>query len=204
MAARPGTKAPEATRRKILAAAFGEFYANGFQGGSLNHVVDAAGTTKGALFHHFDSKMALGYAVLDELIGPLLLMRWLDPVLDARDPLSAIQAAFRRFVEEDIAAGSWLHGCPLNNLAQEMSPLDAGFHERINRLYELWRARYATALERGIDNGTVTASVAPQSVAALIVAAQMGIWGTGKSSRNQDVMRRAADGLCAYLESLRP
>jgi len=206
MAARPGSsvKAPEATRRKILEAAFGEFYANGFQGGSLNHIVDSAGTTKGALFHHFDSKQDLGYAVLDELIGPLLLMRWLDPLADAADPLSVIQAAFRRFVEEDIATGAWLQGCPLNNLAQEMSPLDAGFHERINRLYELWRQRYAAALERGIDEATVSASIAPRHVAALIVAAQMGIWGTGKSSRNKDVMRRAAEGLCAYLDALRP
>jgi len=195
---------PEATRRKIREAAFAEFYANGFQGGSLNHIVDSAGTTKGALFHHFDSKQDLGYAVLDELIGPLLLMRWLDPLADAADPLSVIQAAFRRFVEEDIATGAWLQGCPLNNLAQEMSPLDAGFHERINRLYELWRQRYAAALERGVHEATVSASIAPRHVAALIVAAQMGIWGTGKSSRNEDVMRRAAEALCAYLDALRP
>jgi len=34
---RPSTRAPDATRRTILDAAFGEFYVNGFQGGSLNH-----------------------------------------------------------------------------------------------------------------------------------------------------------------------
>jgi hypothetical protein len=31
----------------------------------------------------------------------------------------------------------------------------------------------------------------------------MGIWGSGKSSRDPEVMRQAADGLCAYLQSLR-
>jgi TetR/AcrR family transcriptional regulator, transcriptional repressor for nem operon len=197
-------KAPEATRRKLLEAAFGEFYANGFQGGSLNHIVEAAEATKGALFHHFESKQALGYAVLDELIGPLLLTRWLDPVHDATDPLTEIQRAFRRYVAEDIASGNWLQGCPLNNLAQEMSPLDAGFHERINALYALWRERYSAALRRGIDAGTVTATANADDVAAAIVAAQMGIWGSGKSSRSEIVMRSAADGLCGYLESLRP
>jgi len=78
--------------------------------------------------HHFASKQHLGYAVLDELIGPLLLKRWLDPLADSADPLTAVQRAFRRYVEDDIASGMWLQGCPLNNLAQEMSPLDAGFH----------------------------------------------------------------------------
>src|SRR5204863_169588 len=152
----------------------------------------------------FESKHALGYAVLDELIGPLLLQRWLDPVQGSDDPLTDIQRAFRRCVAEDISSGMWLQGCPLNNLAQEMSPLDPGFHERINRLYALWRERYSAAVERGIAAGTVKATAKPEDVAATIVAAQMGIWGSGKSSRDQAVMRRAADGLCAYLESLRP
>ena len=92
----------------------------------------------------------------------------------------------------------------MNNLAQEMSPLDEGFHARINRLYQIWRERYAVALARGIQAGTVRASVEPKHVAALIVAAQMGIWGTGKSSRDPTVMRQAADGACEYLASLRP
>ena len=197
-------RTPEATRRKLLDAAFREFYIHGFQGGSLNHIVEAAGTTKGALFHHFDSKQDLGYAVLDEVIGPLLLTRWLAPVAESTDPLTDMQRAFRRYVEEDISSGSWLQGCPLNNLAQEMSPLDQGFHDRINRLYGLWRERYTAALERGVAAHTVTAGLVPSQVAATIVAAQMGIWGSGKSSRDAHVMRRAAAGVCAYLESLRP
>jgi AcrR family transcriptional regulator len=197
-------KSPEATRRKLLEAAFGEFYANSFQGGSLNRIVATAGATKGALFHHFESKQELGYAVVDELIGPLLLQRWLAPVDVTSDPLTAIQQAFRRYVEEDIASGHIGQGCPLNNLAQEMSPLDDGFHHRINALYRTWRESYAAALRRGITTGAVKASVDAGAVAAAIVAAQMGIYGSGKSSRDADVMRQAADGLCVYLESLRP
>lgn len=202
--ATPAVKAPEATQRKLLEAAFLEFYVNGFQGGSLNHIVETAGATKGALFHHFDSKQDLGYAVVDQLIGPLLLTRWLDPLADSTDPITDIQAAFRRFVEEDIASGNWVHGCPLNNLAQEMAPLDTGFFERINGLYSTWRQRYAEALSRGVQAGAVRDDVDVNELAALIVAAQMGIWGTGKSSRNVEVMRAAANGLCARLESLRP
>jgi TetR/AcrR family transcriptional regulator, transcriptional repressor for nem operon len=196
-------RAPEETRHKILMAAFAEFYAHSFQGGSLNRIVAAAGTTKGAIFHHFESKQALGYAVVDEVIGPILLQRWLDPVKTSSDPLSELQKAFRRYVNEDIASGHLVYGCPLNNLAQEMSPLDAGFHRRINALYDLWRDTYAGALERAIQAGTVKASVSPTATAALIVSAQMGVWGSGKSSRDEHVMRQAAQGVCDYLESLR-
>jgi AcrR family transcriptional regulator len=201
-AATPRT--PDVTRDKILRAAFAEFYKHGYQGGSLNQIVDAAGITKGALFHHFSAgKQQLGYAVVDEIIEPLLFARWLEPLTDSADPLGDLQHAFRRYVKEDIDSGSWVQGCPLNNLAQEMSPLDEGFRERIDRLYTRWRKAIAVAVARGIADGTVRTDVVPKAVAAFVVAGQMGIWGTGKSSQSKAVMLQATDAMCAYLETLR-
>jgi TetR/AcrR family transcriptional regulator, transcriptional repressor for nem operon len=197
-------KAPEATRHKILMAAFEEFYKHGFQGGSLNHIVELAGTTKGALFHHFAGKQELGYAVVDEIIGPILKRRWLDALEGSQDPIADLKHAFRRYIKEDIESGHFVQGCPMNNMAQEMSPLDEGFRKRIDKLYSAWRKCYAAAFAEGIRNGKVRKSASPAEVAALIVASQMGIWGTGKSSRNRELMVQAGEAVCAYLDSLRP
>ena len=196
-------KRPDETRRRILDAAFAEFYRNGFQGGSLNRIVEAAGVTKGALFHHFAGKQELGYAVVDEMIGPLLRQRWLDPLAGAADPVSEIQRAFRQFIRQDIDSGAWVQGCPLNNLAQEMSPLDEGFHARIEALYADWRGAFAAALEEGAARGVVRGGLDTQGAAALIVATQMGIWGTGKYSQDPVLMTRAGEAACAYLDTLR-
>lgn len=198
------TNDPEAMRQKILMAAFLEFYKNGFQGGSLNDIGKAADATKGALFHHFSGKQDLGYAVVDHVIGPLLLQRWLAPIETTSDPLTALQQSFRKYVNEDIASGNFVQGCPLNNLAQEMSPLDKGFQTRTDALYDQWRAAIATAIERGIEQGTVRSDVSPKNVGTLIVAGQMGIWGSGKSSQDQELMTQACEAMCDYLESLRP
>jgi AcrR family transcriptional regulator len=196
------SRAPEATRQKILESAFAEFYRHGFQGGSLNRIVEAAQVTKGALFHHFRDKEAVGYAVVDEVIGPLLEQRWLAPLAETDRPVVALKRAFRRYIQEDAESGHFALGCPLNNLAQEMSPLDEGFHERIDALYRRWRQAVGAALERGIEAGTVRDDVAASQVAALVVAAQMGIWGSAKSSRNAALMAQAGESLCHYLESL--
>ena len=196
-------KAPDATRRRILEAAFAEFYKNGYQGGSLNQIVEAAGTTKGALFHHFAGKQELGYAVIDEIIEPTLEQRWLAPLEDSKDPIADIKRVFRHYTKQDASTGKYVQGCPLNNLAQEMSPLDEGFRKRIDRLYTTWRKRYADALAAGIAVGTVRKDVAPHKVASLLVATQMGIWGSGKSSQDNDLMIQACDALCGYLEGLR-
>ncbi len=194
----------EATRQRILRAAFLEFYRNGFQGGSINDIIAAAGVTKGALFHHFSSKQALGYAVVDECIEPLVLERWLAPLDDTTDPIADLEHVFRKYVKEDIETGSWVQGCPLNNLAQEMSPLDQGFHSRIDRLYSMWRKRFGAALASGVKTGAVRKQVDPKSAAAMLVAGQMGIWGSGKSSRRKSVMVQANEALCDYLNSLKP
>src|ERR1041385_9022753 len=143
MPSRPTNKAPQATRDKILTAAFEEFYRQGFQGGSLNHIVEKAGITKGALFHHFKGKQELGYAVLDEVIGPLLHQRWLAPLTHSHHPIADMKRAFRQYIKEDIESGHFVQGCPLNNMAQEMSPLDEGFRKRIDKLYAAWRKTYA-------------------------------------------------------------
>lgn len=200
----PTVKAPEETRKRILESAFFEFYRNGFQGGGLNDIVTAAGITKGALFHHFDGKHQLGYAVVDEVIGPTLLRRWLGPLEGAADPIEALKGVFRRCAQEDTTTGHWTLGCPLNNLAQEMSPLDEGFHQRIDGLYDTWRDRFAAALAEGVRGGQVRKDVQPDRVAALLVAAQMGIWGTGKSSQQKEVMLEAIEAVCDYLDTLKP
>jgi TetR/AcrR family transcriptional regulator, transcriptional repressor for nem operon len=196
-------KTPDETRMKILFAAFEEFYRNGFQGGSVNRIGKNAGITKGALFHHFAGKQELGYAVVDEVIGPLLLQRWLAPLERADDPLEAMKGAFRRYTNEDISSGYFVQGCPLNNLAQEMSPLDNGFQSRIDALYAGWRKRYAEALEAGIKSGKVRTNIKPANAAALIVAGQMGIYGTAKSSQDKQLMLDAAEAICDYLDSLK-
>jgi len=196
-------KTPEDTRQAILGAAFQEFYRNGFQGGSLNQIVEAAGVTKGALFHHFAGKRELAFAVIDEIIAPILQQRWLASFAESADPIASMQQTIRQLVKSDIQSGYWLQGCPLNNLAQEMSPLDEGFRERIDALYDTWRKEIAAAMTHGRKAGTVRKDASARDVAALVVAAQMGIWGTGKCSRNEDLMIQAGEALCGYLETLK-
>src|ERR1700727_474847 len=60
---------PERTRERLLQAASREIYRSGFQSASLGTILASAGVTKGALYHHFKNKEALGYAVVEEIIS---------------------------------------------------------------------------------------------------------------------------------------
>ena len=57
--------APPTAKERLLGAALTLIRSHGFAATSLNAVCDAAGVTKGAFFHHFASKEALGVAAAE-------------------------------------------------------------------------------------------------------------------------------------------
>src|SRR5437879_322410 len=125
------------TRERILAAAFQEIYENGFQGTSVDRIVARTDLTKGAVFHIFPTKLALGYAVVDEVVAAMIRAQWVVPLEDAEDCLEVIARSFEVGALE-LSRMHVHHGCPLNNLAQEMSSVDAGFKERVERVFQEW------------------------------------------------------------------
>jgi AcrR family transcriptional regulator len=62
----------EATRHKILDAAVEVFSEVGYAAAGWNTIIERTGMTKGALYHHFDSKESLASAVIEEGEGTLL------------------------------------------------------------------------------------------------------------------------------------
>ncbi|MBT5926938.1 MAG: TetR/AcrR family transcriptional regulator [Verrucomicrobia bacterium] len=192
----------EETRNRILAFAFQEFYRNGFQGSSLNQIVELARTTKGALFHHFKSKQELGYAVVGEVIQPEMRRSWLEPMDQSLDPIHDLKSILNGCVKHD--KERICQGCPLNNLAQEMSPLDEIFRKKIESLYNDWRKSVSNAFARGIKAGNVKSTANPEAIGAFLVAALAGIIGTVKNAQDPDLFSTCGEALFDYLNSLKP
>jgi TetR/AcrR family transcriptional repressor of nem operon len=194
---------PDVTRNKLLKAAFEEIYRRGFQAASLDTILAKAGVTKGALYHHFPDKASLGYAVVDEVVKGLLLERWgvLQP--PSGDPVTALQSILRRRATSLTTREVEL-GCPLNNLAQEMSPLDQRFRRGVNATFDIWTDAVAKDLARGQAEGTVRKDVDARKIAAFVVASIEGSFGLAKGAQSPAMLRSNLEVLSSFLESLRP
>jgi TetR/AcrR family transcriptional repressor of nem operon len=194
---------PDVTRNKLLKAAFEEIYRRGFQAASLDTILAKAGVTKGALYHHFPDKASLGYAVVDEVVKGLLLERWgvLEP--PSGDPVTALQRILRRRATRLTTREVEL-GCPLNNLAQEMSPLDQRFRREVNATFDIWTDAVAKDLTRGQAEGTVRKDVDARKIAAFVVASIEGSFGLAKGAQSPAMLRSNLKVLSSFLESLRP
>lgn len=191
----------EETRQQLLGAAFEEIHQCGFQAASINHILKRTGVTKGALYHHFPSKTSLGYAIVDELIHGQVKALWITP-LQTGNPIDAIihqiNISAKQLTLEDIKLG-----CPLNNLAQEMAPIDEGFRQRIEAIYQEWRAALTAALERGQSNGDVRKNIEPSSMALMLIATLEGCIGMAKNAQSRDILLSCGGSLVQILEGLR-
>lgn len=193
---------PEQTRERLTDAAFSEIYASGYTAASLDRILDAAGVTKGALYHHFGSKKALAQAVIAEKVRAMVVDSWLIPLASSADAIDGVQACLNESLER-VTPDRVACGCPLNNLAQELSATDDDFREQINEIYEHWRASVADALERGRKAGQVRDDVDSADLATFVVASVAGIAGFTKSTRDVNVARTSMRVLCSYLDTLR-
>jgi TetR/AcrR family transcriptional regulator, transcriptional repressor for nem operon len=191
---------PEGTRGRLLQAASREIYRSGYQSASLETILAVAGVTKGALYYHFKSKEALGYAVVEEIIGPDLRAKWLRPLQRGEDPIDTLIGIVE---SESVRPEDVRGGCPLNNLAQEMSPLHEGFRKRLATLFHVWRGGVATALREGQAHGRVRRDVEPAEAAGLLIAMLEGYVSLAKNAQDAKVMKEGKKNMVGWLRSLR-
>ncbi|MBV8051176.1 MAG: TetR/AcrR family transcriptional regulator [Acidobacteriaceae bacterium] len=191
---------PGRTRERLLQAAFREIYRLGFQSASLDAILASAGVTKGALYHHFGSKEALGYSVIEEIIAPDTRGSWVHPLQKGKDPIDALIGIVQSIpVQPEAVRG----GCALNNLAQEMSPLHAGFRKRLAAVFHAWREGVASALREGQMQGSVRRDVDPAESAGLLIAMVEGYASLAKNSQDPKVMKAGIKNMVGWLNSLR-
>ena len=176
-------------------AAFSEVFARGFQGVSIDEIVARTTLTKGALYHQFPTKLDLGYALVNEVISPMIIQRWIDPISDSERPLDAILKRLRVLIGEAPSHELRL-GCPLNNLVQEMAPVDATFKKHLKTALNLWVDEMAAQLTRAKKAGQIRADVNVRQAAHFIVMAHEGFYGMLKGLDDP----RAFDALYSSLK----
>lgn len=202
MIPQPKKRDRDRTRAKILDAAFGQMYKNGYQATRIDAVLKQSGLTKGAFYHHFASKHALGEAVIDEVLAGSMEQLWVRTLHDYVDPVEGIKAVLR-LIPSTIGQQFSQLGCPLNNLAQELSPIDEVFREKLNRIFHVWIDSVADALKRGQENGSILPGIDTRGAAIFIIAAYEGAVSMTKSEQSNDMLANCASQIELYLEGLR-
>ena len=192
---------PDGTRDTILDAAFQEMHRHGFQAASLSNILAKTGLTKGALYHHFPNKDDLGLAVIEEVVREGLDAMVLAPLRESQEPFETLIEILRRKGQRADLENVSL-GCPLNNLMQEMSPIDSTFKKHLGGVLIAWQGAVADALARAQKQGRVRRNVDCHATALFIVSSWEGCVGVAKNLQSVKDFRLCMKQLEEYVAGL--
>jgi AcrR family transcriptional regulator len=191
----PRTRNSITTTASLLEAARIEFATQGFMGAKTETIVEAAGVTRGALYHHFRDKAALFDALVERMQDEI-----------AREVGDAARAATSPFEAFRAGCNAYLDCCTRPDVRQIVlldGPAVLGW-ERWRELDERHAYRSTVhAVTACIEAGEIVAAD-PEAMARVLLAAvtQVGL-DIGRTANPQRHRRALGDALDLVLDRLR-
>jgi AcrR family transcriptional regulator len=190
---------PAGLRRKVLDAAYSMFQARGYNGSSMQDLMEATALSGGALHHHFPSKKSLVLAVFTERVAPVVRETWIEPVRAAASLGAGVQLVFEEIIAGVEGRGA-VSGCPLNNLALELSLADGEFRAAAAEIFHEWQEALSEKV-RDTRGGRGLTKSARAEVAAFIVSSYSGAMTLAKAEQNSKPLRSTAQNLKRWLQA---
>ncbi len=150
---------PEETRSLLITSALRLFRDHGYHASSVADVVEDAGLTKGAFYHHFESKEDLLHTIQEEYIEDRLAgcRQILDEYSQAEDRLRALIRGAIVNIDE--------YRSHVTIFLQERRFLTGERFDRVKKLRDEVDRIYRDVVEQGIEEGVFTTRV-PEQIAA--------------------------------------
>jgi AcrR family transcriptional regulator len=184
----------EATRQKILDAAIDLFSEVGYAAAGLGEIIERAGMTKGALYHHFDSKEALATAIIEQ-------------------GTNLTRAAFRQVCESSSPAlENLIHGVFVvtdllvcDKKARTAEQLTRALAEFNSAAAQVWSTRLdamTTQAQRASTEGDLREGLDPHLVSESILNAMLGAQLLAQTAHANDHITRLTRSLELLLPAI--
>ena len=171
----------------------------GYHNTSLDDVLRESGVGKGNFYHYFRSKEELGYAILERIVQKFVA-ETLEPSF--QDDRLTAQQQIRGFLDRVLDSQRRLNcvgGCPMGNLASELSDVHEGFRQRLAQVFTLWRERLKQVIRSGQAAGALSSNFEPEGLAQFLVAGLEGAILMTKVSKEISVMEQCVTELKRHL-----
>lgn len=156
----------EATRRKILDAAIEVFGDVGYAAAGWGTIIERTGMTKGALYHHFDSKESLASAIIEE--GGETLLAAFQNVCGSSSP------GMENLLHGAFVIVEVLNSDKMVRAAEQLASALSGFNQGAGTFYANLAATMAEEARRAISEGDLRADVNPDVLCGFLVGAMFG------------------------------
>ena len=169
-------KLPDEKRERILEATAKEFTAHGYEGASLNRILDEAGISKGAAYYYFDDKADLFATAVQHYSQELFDGVAFDPTsLTAENFWDELTAVYRRQFTS-FAERPWVFGIARAGGSLPAPSTGSGTPEPVEgveALAEIWQQAQSlltSFLQHGRDLGLIRDDLPQDLLLSLVVA----------------------------------
>jgi TetR/AcrR family transcriptional repressor of nem operon len=187
----------EQTRKKIVQAAAPIFNQHGYEGSSLNDLMEATGLQKGGIYRHFASKEELAAEAFDYTWEAVWNARLLH-VDEKASGIDKLKQLIANFVEHRSPIPG---GCPILNTAVDADDGNPVLRARVAKALRSWVARVQAFVEQAQEQRDVHPGVDAKAVATMIVASLEGAFMMSRIQRNDEALRQVQSHLNRYLDS---
>ncbi|RFB87928.1 TetR family transcriptional regulator [Rhizobium leguminosarum bv. trifolii] len=177
------TNDPEGVRRRIVDAAYDAFITQGYLATGMLELRERASVSGGAMAHHFAAKRDLGLAVIRDRVSEAVRQTWIEPLHTGAGAPTAIDTIFESIIGE-LTHNGRVAGCPLNNMAMEISHQDAEMRELVGAVFRAWHEALSARFQTDVEKKRAS-ELNPKSLATLVIAAYSGAMAMAKA--RQDV-----------------
>jgi AcrR family transcriptional regulator len=184
----------ESTRAALIAAGRRLFAARGYDSVAAEQIVEEAGVTRGALYHHFDGKAGLFEAVFLEIETELMAKFPIEELI-GDDPMAALRSGVSRFL-----------ALSLENEVQRIALIDAPSVLGWARWQEIEAAHGLGLIRAGLDAAAAAGQLKPlpteDLATALLGALTESALAAARAPGKQAARKRAEAVLLALLDGL--
>ncbi|CAN7179907.1 TetR/AcrR family transcriptional regulator [Bosea sp. LjRoot237] len=200
---RPTKQSPERgnARTRLLEAARDVIRAKGFAATSVDDLCRAADVTKGAFFHHFASKEALGVAAAEFWTQEVTPFFAAAPYHEPADALDRVLAyvAFRKAI---ITGDLFEFTCLVGTMAQEVHASAPDIRDACGRSIFGHAATLEADIEQARRERGITADWTAESLARHTQAVLQGGFVLAKAGNQPELARESLDHLDRYIRQL--
>lgn len=163
----------EETKRRIIEAGAELIHQRGYNNTGLKDILRAADVPKGSFYFYFDNKEAFGIEMMDHYSVQFQAM--MENVLQIEDlsPLGKLRAIFDSF-QGYFESQGYTRGCPVGNLAQEMSDLSEPFRARLMQSLDGMTVLFSNILDKAKAAGEIPEDIDSTEAAIFIIEAWHG------------------------------
>ncbi len=192
----------EYTKQLIIDAAFSLFYEFGFKTTSIDKIMKKTTMSKGAFYHHYKNKKELGLEVISLKVQKRVVDGMIKPLNEEGDAFQLLERVFtdrlKKFPFYDKQ-----HGCPMNNLINEIGDDESAYQNALKSIVEKWKAALELLIERGKAEKSIKSTISSSAVAVYLISAFEGIRGIRKLYDTDSILDDYISGMSLYLTQIK-